>query len=324
MWSEAGTNNAVNFEVPHAFNVLDYFIVTYVWAEKIKDDKGSLKAHFKFRCQKRDLMTKGWWTSAEAPARSQAPDHSMVCPERPCGTCHEDSKEIFEQGWMCLWPKCTRFWMGANGEAAPDRPTYCKAFLDERVEVDMRIEPAFSLVPSPPELDVESDPLTAFSSESSKGFCCPGCGQCSQRRLWEFWKCPNCSTIHQIPQKVVDHQAVMDREDAENFGPAHSKDHWKAPVVHLGLDVLGHWRNEVYQLADSNCVMHFQANAAINAAAGGSNELFKSLQSDPRMRLQRFALHTAGSGPIRNFRMRKLTSSQSEESSLRRPSRGTG
>lgn len=82
---------------------MDWFKVTAGWAER---DPRSRYTRWKFRFEKLDTTTDGWW----AVTPSQEPDQPLEMIKASCVVCYKESPYVYEEGWACLNPHCLNFW----------------------------------------------------------------------------------------------------------------------------------------------------------------------------------------------------------------------
>lgn len=90
-------------KLPHRYCVMDWFKVTAGWAER---DPRSRYTRWKFRFEKLDTATDGWW--AASPTLEYDTPTEMV--KASCNSCKTESPHIYEEGWICLKPECVKFW----------------------------------------------------------------------------------------------------------------------------------------------------------------------------------------------------------------------
>jgi hypothetical protein len=87
--------------VPARYCIMDWFKVTYAWAEKCEI---SGYCRYKYRFEKLDYSTDGWW------ATEVSENQAYEIPEVTCSACNKPSPHIYEQGWMCLEQECDKWW----------------------------------------------------------------------------------------------------------------------------------------------------------------------------------------------------------------------
>lgn len=80
-----------------------------MWAEK---DESGIFLH-KLRLEKTDKSSSDWWmptanpsTSIDSQMSGDEHDHAYPQVRMDCESCHEDSPQIFTQGWVCLNGRC--------------------------------------------------------------------------------------------------------------------------------------------------------------------------------------------------------------------------
>ena len=285
----AKKNGACDLKLDHEYSVLDHFFVTDIWQEVIGG-----RACDKVRLQKMDLLEQGWWVPNGTPARTKAPDFNLQCPTYACKCCGNESKERFVEGWVCVHEGCELFWKVATSQDFVDRPTYSKTFLSERHQWDTSKPPAYDLVPKPREKPPGAPPTFAYDKESWDGFCCPNCRQCTQRRFWDKWKCvgeSGCGYEQPVDQPVLSATEANAMVTRPRIPPAGI---CRTPAERQPAQLVGNWTIEKFCLMDGNYVLHFRSNRAINTAPGGTDDLFRALQTDPRMELERSKMNSKG------------------------------
>ncbi|MCJ1400048.1 hypothetical protein MMC11_003251 [Xylographa trunciseda] len=286
-------------EIPHEFCVMDWFQVTDIWAEM---NQG--KVCFKFRFEKLYRTKKSWWAVEGSPN----PDDSSILPQRAfrkvCMDCLFPSTQIFDQGWICLNEQCPVFWQ-INGNDVDVKLTYNSDFLKERTAWPKDIKPPYDLVPQLPQPSAVNETSIAYDRVCWKGIVCPQCGRCTSRRHWDAWRCETegCGFIYAVPQPILSPRAVMGGHEVPFTGHAVPRDQMVSPVIMQAPRFDGGWRIHTYELCPGNTVTHFHASESVNGMEGGANGLFKALQQDNCMGLQRFPMkmHTgknSGKGEV--------------------------
>ena len=285
--SPLGRNNiSCPTKLPHEYNVLDYFMVTDVWAEMNNGCKC-----YKYRLEKLDPFKPSWWAPRGSSAPS-TPDFKVSAPVGCCSLCDTKSKQVFEEGWMCLTPSCKNFWHFSDG-SGPGALNYSHAFLQERTMAPQKPGPKYAIRTPLVQNEKPSDALFPYKEICSRGFVCPKCGRCNTRIEWHQWKCvtPGCGSTHRVPQKVLKASEVQgDGLKLEDGGYPIYKDKCTEAVKRIGPQFVGSWRVNTFELTPGNRVVHFQSNSVINSAAHGPDELYTALQTDNRMKLKRFPM----------------------------------
>ena len=270
--------------VKHEYSVLDYFQVTDVWAEK-----NNSKTCYKYRLEKLHLAGKSWW----APKGSPAPSSGFGAPVRRdrCHYCGNSSKSIFNK-WLCLNADCTSFWKWSNGKSPSKDLKYDHAFLAERSPWPQHILPPHKIKPDLLDLGSDAEPSAGYSRSAWKGMVCPSCGRCNARRHWDAWYCETegCGFEYCVRQPILTPRAVLGGHEVEYSGHAMPRDEYSDLIKAHRSDFQGNWRISTYELIDGNTVTHFQANKPVNDIPGGSSDLFRELQTDNVMGLQRFEM----------------------------------
>lgn len=281
-------NNTCATKMPHEFNVLDHFLVTEIWAEK-----NFGRICYKYRFEKLYPLTPSWWAPKGSPIPTM-PDFTVHASTEVCSLCMTTSKKIFEQGWMCLKPECDKFWHFMDGKL-PGVLSYSSAFLKERTCVPGYVLPDTNLQPPLLQNEEPWDPTWPYKDICARGFVCPKCGRCNSRRLWHAWVCESsgCGFSHEVRQPILKAAEVQGKNERDEDGYADCKDKCRERVDQSGLQIVGHWRVSIFELIPGNCVAHFHANAAINQAVNGPDQLYTALQTDNCMGLKRFPMKSA-------------------------------
>ena len=279
-------NRACPVEVPHEYNVMDWFQVTDIWAENNND-----KVCIKFRFEKLYRETRSWWAMKDSIRPCDQAGFSANATKHTCIDCHTEHKQVFQQGWMCLNENCAKFWV-LNGDVPPPDLIYNTEFLRERTQWPKEIMPPFNLRPELPQADGGQDVGYAYSRRAWKGIVCPLCGRCNSRRRWDAWYCETegCDFVHQLSQPVLSPRAVLHGHEVEYRGHAMPLDSFSAPVTLRKPEFNGEWRIHTYELCPGNTITHFHANESVNATPGGAHDMFMALQMDGGFGLQRFPM----------------------------------
>ncbi|MCJ1307612.1 hypothetical protein MMC25_001259 [Agyrium rufum] len=275
-------------QVPFQYCVLDWFVVTDVWAEL-----QNKVVSFKYRFEKLDLTTQSWW----APIGSTRDNDQERLEPSPtkralCQSCGNVFPQVYEVGWICLNPDCIKFFKinGKRKETTVD--TYNPAFLKGRKAKSLNVRPAMSLSPSLiAEEDIGGgDELFRFSRAMWKGFVCPKCNGCNPRKYWNVWRCltNECDFVHMIQQPILSWRSLLDGHATGVTGHALPLDTWHPSAIKAQSIIQGNWRISKYELMEGNWVTHYQPNMTVNAAPRSSNELLTELQKGNCMNLQRF------------------------------------
>jgi len=216
-------------DVPHNFNVLDYFYITDVWAElnavvtkpsakeaatptdkSDADHETKMIRVFCFRLEKANLQKHSWWDpNPTSYVRGPA------IATRSCTSCNQDSKEILQAGWACLNHNCDAFFKDSEGKKITN-VSYNDVFLQERTEY---IGPIPSIVPSASVDAVNGIGLYGadlYGSEAvyRSGIVC-SCGSCTSRVFWNRWSCEHCGK--QVRTQMVPYPKDLLKAEADLF-----------------------------------------------------------------------------------------------------------
>ena len=257
-------------KVPYRYCVLGAFHITDIWAEKTDN-----YIVWKFRLEKVDLGYKSWWVSGqsgpEPMSQTLVPTKAL---QKECDNCHETSKQIYKQGWMCLNEKCKLHWT-MNGGPAPKVLNFHDDFMMERTSFS-GLQPPYSIIPNLPSVSG----LQATSKQCEKGIVCPKCGRCNQRIDWHGWICQtqDCG-FELVPAfQIIPASAVMGDLSLELQGHAISEDQFQPTLVQCERSTHGFHVMHDYHLHDGIVVTHGHSNAIINSMPGGANDIFEGLQ----------------------------------------------
>ena len=269
--------------MPHRYNVADFFYVTKIWSEL-----NGPHVVFMFRLQKVNLAKKSWWAPQHSPMPSAMRDYDTKATSASCLVCHQPSPQIYNEGWICTsYDGCPE--MGKlNGQDPPAQLTFNQDFLNERTQWPAAAMLPSELIPSAPVVD-SLDPHFTTSLTAWKGFVCPECQCCNSRIDWSWEKCQadGCTYSHKISHPVVSHLSLLPLHALEIDGHAVSLNEYRGHVGHPEITSLGHWKLMTYKLCNDNYVTHFLANKHINGRPGGANDIFRELQRDEGIDLQR-------------------------------------
>ena len=224
------------------------------------------------------------------PSRPNPPAFPPAATRTTCVSCGTSSIQIF-QSWMCLNEDCKDFWT-MDGVSAPDELLYNPQFLEERNPWPQNVRPPFDIVPRLPRPTNGSVLSDAYSRLCWKGIVCQRCGRCTSRRHWDAWRCEtaDCGFVYQLAQPILSPRAVLDGMEVAYVGHAAPLDIVTSPVTLKAVEFLGEWRVHTYELCPGNIIVHFHANEAVNSVTNGAHDLFKALQKDNCMGLQRFPM----------------------------------
>lgn len=257
----------------HRYNVLDHFYVTDIWTEII-DNCHTYCA----RLEKIRLDEKSWW----GPKATAVPMHDFVtkAAHHGCGTCGQVSKQIFEEGWVCMNPKCEAYFLLPGLWQQPRNMAYSALFLNERTPWPQN----FWLQPLRPALLTELDMVVNSRSGTelvySKGIVCPECHGCSRRLEFLKWTCENaaCNFIYKLPMRSISaNEAQLGRTTDENW--------FDATKVKQSVQVVGSFDLREYGVPGPKgeiigYMRHYKSNRALNGVANGPDQLFRMMQEE--------------------------------------------
>ncbi|KAF3396404.1 hypothetical protein F1880_006750 [Penicillium rolfsii] len=284
-----GSNNTLlNVQIPHRYCVMDWFLITDVWTEKMGKYAG-----YRIRLEKLDLSTKGWWIEQGSDASLPLDHSNKPPPSQKCGECGKSSLQIYSRpGWMCLERSCAKFWKFSNDE--PTDFEFHSDFLDYR-------HPRGADIPNPGPLaeivdrNIEPSDGTA-DREEWRGIVCPECRKSIQRVSWDAWDC--AKDYSRGPEetccyKVVRKMREISLESVLNGAKPYLSKQMEGtlePVI--DKDSLKPYEVRTYQLPDIGSITHFVSNASINGRTDGPNAMFSQLQRLD-LGLRRYPLESA-------------------------------
>ncbi|KAM0333566.1 hypothetical protein ACHAQA_002231 [Verticillium albo-atrum] len=220
----------VSVQLPHRYNVIDWFTVTDMWVEKLRaTDKVFL---WKIRLE-RTCRTRPSWCQTLHEATISIQPHPFPGVRADCKTCLVSSPQWFKEGWACLNANCesafpyrdftyagdhaceiawciackrpskTIFKQGwtcgyRECENAFKFPTgtdvrylaYTENFINQRTA--FHVSP-IDIVPGLPDPNYGS----GTEKQARVGMVCPHCGGCSRRIHWNSWSYenPDCNFV---------------------------------------------------------------------------------------------------------------------------------
>jgi alkylated DNA repair dioxygenase AlkB len=273
-------NPNVPTKPPHAYCVLDYFKPTHIWSEKSKG-----KIILRYRFEKLDATKPSWWAQDQIHPGSVGPPSVHTC-----ATCKHESQQIYLQGWMCLKPTCSMFWLMAptSGNPVPHEPVeaelkYDPCFLKQRVQWPNE-KHIYSLSSN----NVELSGLSVVGEDCSLaywlGMVCPQCGKCNSRLSWTGWECGNtsegCTWKREPPHVLIPSQSLRDPFFPLTSGYTLSRD-THLPLVTLDVSFRNNYRINKYIIPGvDGFVVHLIANKTVVEEEGGPDQMFEELQQE--------------------------------------------
>lgn len=114
-----------------------------------------------------------------------------MCRSRPsscayavCSQCQMPTPQVYSQGWMCLYPDCSLFWMMVNGNYPEGQLSYNADFLALRPLDGLPVD-LLDLRPDLPPTEVPNDVTTTYNF--TRGWHCRSCGRLSCRYASSFF-----------------------------------------------------------------------------------------------------------------------------------------
>lgn len=242
--------------------------------------------------EKLDLTTKSWWAPVGASDPPEFPDFGTKALRQQCSRCQKESPQVYEQGWMCLHQECDLFWE-LDGVDPPDNLTYNPLFLNERTRWT-GLDPPYAIKAALIDPKSSHDKMFSVSEACTKGVVCPLCGRCVSRRHWDAWRCPTvgCGFIHKLQGEPLSALAVTEDLNNRFEGPAIPEDVMSHAMIKRTLGQHGLYRVHKYDFPFGCTASHIFSNDTINAAPGGSDEVFLGLQTE-NLGLRRFPLSSS-------------------------------
>ncbi|OQD65990.1 hypothetical protein PENPOL_c005G09227 [Penicillium polonicum] len=290
-------NKILNRELPHRYNIMDWFRVTNVWFEKIGQKHG-----VKVRFEKLHLSEKSWWAAKDSlpPVPLDERDFETKPEILKCERCFTESVRLYEEGWMCLDPGCVDFWKIENA-SPPAELTFNPDFLSSRSRPDPAIQPHYSLVPDLLSTLDENAADVSTSRIAWKGIVCPMCFKCIRRTFWQGWKCDDDSISEECAnscpfQKFMNMNPVSLRVVLDHFELAPIKRailfDRKFSIPEIDDSAFFPYRKLTYKVDGVGTITHFVSSKAINGRANGPDDLFINLQRGD-LGLKRFRLQSS-------------------------------
>ncbi|CAG8185575.1 unnamed protein product [Penicillium salamii] len=288
-------NKLLNRDLPHRYNIMDWFRVTNVWFEKL-GQKYSAKVRF----EKLNLAAKSWWGAKDSslPLPIEKRDFETKPETIKCESCSTESLRIYEEGWMCLEPDCIDFWKIENA-SPPAEPTFHPDFLNFRSPPDPAVQPSYSLVPDLLSTLDESATDVSTSRIAWKGIVCPMCFKCIRRTFWQGWKCDDDSVLdgERCPfQKFMKMTPVSLRVVLDHFELAPIKRailfDQKFSIPEVDDISFFPYRKLTYHLEGVGSITHFVSNRKVNSRKNGPDDLFVRLQRED-LGLKRFRIQSS-------------------------------
>lgn len=280
-----GQGNTISpSKLPHVYNILDWFHITDVWAEK--GVEGFVT--WKVRLEKICLTQKSWWAAKGSPASPQDSTAApLYCNLKTCTHCGASSKLQYNTGWACLETECKSFFKFENGY---DDTTldYNGNFMKERTSYQGAAPGPLSS-PLPTNQDMAQTDAYGYEKAFKRGIVCSKCGCCSRRIVWDHWYCENtnCDFTYTLEQKTMPINEVIAKA-MDNVDKGSLPDQMDAEFARGGVrrthSIHGHWNINEYAIPDDageiiGFVRHFKSNGIINQQKDGPNDLFKQMQS---------------------------------------------
>ncbi|KAG0650338.1 hypothetical protein D0Z07_3006 [Hyphodiscus hymeniophilus] len=289
----AGQGNAISpSKLPHVYNVLDWFHVTDVWAEKSGPKK---VINWRVRLEKIKIIEKSWWAVKGSPASPQeSTAGSQKADVGTCTDCGTSSKVKYNAGWACLEPGCDSFFKFKN-EHNDTTLDYDDKYMKERTSYG-GLDPGSLSPPLPTDQDASDMEAYGFEKALKRGIVCPKCNCCSRRIVWDHWYCENsdCDFTYTLKQRPIspDDVIVKAMEYFETNKRPTSKQSMLGEMdkefaiggVLRTHKIHGPWNINEYAIPDEagkiiGFVRHFKSNGIINQQKDGPNDLFEQMQT---------------------------------------------
>lgn len=294
-------------KLPYRYNVLAWFRVVDIWFEKINGKVGA-----QVRFQKLNLEEPSWWAIRGSPDPPPISEREFAPPQRNmCSECSIVSNRVYEEGWMCLNPKCSAFWRLETTGEAPEELHYHTAFVNSREPVDDQIQPESNLVPDLLS-SLSQNPDASTQRIAWRGVVCPECHKCVSRRYWNGWVCSDPSDVKNgrvCPWKMLLEMPLISlRSVISDFEIGVTKravrideDQPIQPQVQFTRE----YQKFTYEIDQVGTLVHYSANRPVLFQPNGPNELFERLQKID-LGLRRYPLKQA-MGKLLTSMIRSLT-----------------
>lgn len=274
-------NGGAKCEMPHQYSVLGWYKPVAVWEEKTAGRGKKIWTTIKYRLERLNQAAEPvpWHASAESDLSVLRCSSASSVYRQECTSCGKDFDQVYLQGWMCLNSACDDFWR-IDGSSAPSGNAgldYNPDYLLQRAPAwgDESIPPAPVRPPIPDVGNIIGDDLAYINT---RGICCPKCGRCNSRRLFDRWVCENPTCDYELRPE---HRPVM---------PLHLHTPWDvAPTlvrnkveagVHLKIEHKYGYKVCTYTFDGiDGCFIHAAATKAILGAPNGPDEMMADLQS---------------------------------------------
>ncbi|KAI5817650.1 hypothetical protein BZA77DRAFT_366057 [Pyronema omphalodes] len=284
--------SSIQTRVPHRYNVLDWFKVTHSWAER---DSHSGLIRWKFRYEKLNFGSTGWW------ARTEAMPNNLKIVEDICRACGQNSPLIYRNSFICFNTRCQCFFrlrdLGFQ-DAGAVKLEYTDEFLDaETPGWEAFSDPPADLNPktfSLPVLNGKVD-LDFASRKAWKGWCCAKCGRLNCRNFWDRWQCANASCGEVFTANVIRIFTPIDLANDHRplyTGYAIIEDEF-APEISVNRSARDGYTIMTYDLPRGGRVTHMAANLSANAKPGGADWLLRQYQT-AGIPFQRYLMNVGG------------------------------
>lgn len=216
----------------------------------------------------------------------------MKASLKECRECHTTSKQIYQQGWMCLNEKCKLHWT-LNGKKPAGDLDFHEGFKMERTAF-VGFMPPHSLIPRLPNASTSQ----TVTRQCWKGFVCPKCGRCNQRTEWAGWQCLSEDCDYELvpPLEIVPASIFMGELSSHFQGHALSDDDFNSTQVRCMRSTHGFYSVHDYILPFGIRVTHGHSNAVINMQSGGPDDVFRGLQ-EAKIGLRRLPVQSPSTLP---------------------------
>lgn len=292
-------SNLSQIDAPHRYMVLDWFHVVGIFQEEYRcNNSDPFTTRWIIRLEKTDLNSPSWWYPADRAAGDRfgyALPGQVQAKQANCSQCGVTSKQMFEQAWTCMNRACPVFFNFPAG-VRKDLLQYDADFLRERTPYQG--SPTDPLMPPLPATEYKDDKY-GTEQEFRKGMVCHRCGCCVDRVFWNRWECSSCGYEHAAHMRVYPLSEVAKENDqlreAKRKASKKGKkggNGWQQLYKDKAIDEvvgkIGGFDTTTYILPDKagkviGTITHFRSNAAINAEAGGPDQIFYDMQAEDNL-----------------------------------------
>ena len=268
-----------------------------MWHEKNND-----LVIVRFRYQKLRLDEAAWWAPRGSPKRTTPANYTTKAERFTCGSCQQEHPVIYNEGPICVNPKCDAFWQLENTQITDGNTlTLNEIWMAERVECNEEIDPPYELVPEPLPPNLAANPWYAAKATAYKGMVCEKCRTCIPRVRMDGWVCetPGCDFMYGMAIMPFTIRMIEESHGSRFQGtpfPVHQV--LTRPMLRRQAIWTDPWRVETFDVQGfADCfVKQFHSNETVNRRPGGPDDMLARM-SDKALGLERRAMDCSFSKP---------------------------